>query len=150
MTLDQGIRIPIRDLHTHMYWKNTIRLLVWSSVGADVEYGLWCMYGARMGCHMTNLSNWDYINVRDFEYLNKMWEDEVAPKFESFTSPTICTTTGYCWDNDKLKEEIVSLGNELRSHLDLDVADLFDETSSKFFRKIFKNPIRTERGIIDG
>lgn len=146
MTLEEGIKIPIRDLKTHMYWKNIIRLLVWCSVGADVDYGLWAIYGARMGCHMMNLTKWDHINVRDFEYLNKMWDDEIAPTFESLTSPNMCTVSGYCWDNDKLIEEIIYLGNELRNHLDLDVADLFDEQSSKFFRKVFINPDRVDKG----
>lgn len=145
MTLDQGIKIPIQDLKTHIYDKNMIRLLVWCSVGADVDYGLWCIYGARMGCHMTNLTEWDYINVRDFEYLNDIWNDTVSPKFESYTSPDMCTVSGYCWDNDKLIDEIKDLGKEIRDHLDFPIADLFDENSSKFFRKIFINPARVER-----
>jgi len=144
MSLDQGIKIPITELKDRIFWKNMIRLLVWCSVGADVEHGLWSIYGARMGLYKTNLTEWDYVNVRDFEYLNDMWNDEVAPEFESFTSSDMCTTTGYCWDNDKLKESIIDLGNEIRDHLKFDVAEL-DETSSKFFRKVFVNPARVER-----
>jgi len=144
MTLDQGIKIPIRDLKKDMYWKNIIRLLVWCSVGADVEYGLWCIYGARFGCHITNLTDWDYINVRDFEYLNDYWDNEVAPIFESETSPHMCTTSGYCWDNDRLMYEIQYLGREIRNHLGFEIAEL-DENASKFFRNVFINPTRTER-----
>jgi len=147
MTLDQGVKIPIRKLKKQMYWKNLIRLLIWCSVGADVDYGLWSIYGARMGCHMTNLTEWDYVQVRDFEYLNTMWYDEIVPSFESFTSPTMCTTTGFCWDNDTLKGEITHLGNLLRDHLKLDIADLYDETASRFFRQIFINPDRTRTEI---
>ena len=120
-----------------------IRLLVWCSVGADVDYGWWCIYGARMGLHMTNLTDWDYINVRDFEYLNDMWMDDVSPKFESFTSPNMCTTSGYCWDNDKLLTEVHNLGREIRDHLDFDIAEL-DENASKFFRRVFVNPARVD------
>ncbi len=144
MTLDQGIKIPINDLKKEIYWKNMIRLLVWCSVGADVENGLWCIHGARMGCHMTNLTDWDYINVRDFEHLNDIWSDIVAPKFESYTSQHICTVSGYCWDNDKLLGEIQDLGREIRDHLKFDIAEL-DEISSKFFRKVFINPARVDR-----
>ncbi len=144
MTLDQGIKIPIRDLKKDMYWKNTIRLLVWCSVGADVEYGLWCIHGARVGCHITNLTDWDYINVRDFEYLNKYWNDEIAPAFESDVSPHMCTTSGYCWDNDRLVYEIQYLGREIRNHLGFEIAEL-DKDASKFFRNVFINPIRAER-----
>jgi hypothetical protein len=144
MTLDQGLKIPVKDLKKEIYWKNMIRLLVWCSVGADVEHGLWCIYGARMGCHLTNLTDWDFVNVRDFEYLNDMWANEITPKFESFTSPYMCTTTGFCWDNDKLYQEIQTLGKELRDHLDLEIAEL-DEDASKFFRKVFINPLRVEK-----
>ncbi|MCK5616464.1 hypothetical protein KAR91_82140 [Candidatus Pacearchaeota archaeon] len=143
MTLDQGIKIPVTDLKQNMYWKNMIRLLVWCSVGTDVQHGLWCIYGARMGVHMTNLTDWDYINVRDFEYLNDMWNDDVSPKFESYTSPHMCTNSGYCWDNDKLISEVIDLGKEIRDHLDFDIAEL-NENASKFFRKVFINPARVE------
>lgn len=144
MTLDQGIKIPVKDLKNEMFWKNMIRLLVWCSIGADVKNGMWCILGARMGCHMTNLTNWDYVNVRDFEHLNDMWMNEVSPKYESFTSSYMCTTSGYCWDNEMMMEDVYSLGKELRDHLDLEIADLFDEPSSRFFRKIFRNPLRVE------
>jgi len=143
MTLDQGLKIPVDELKDVIFWKNMVRLLVWCSVGADIEYGLWSIYGARMGCYMTNLTDWDYINVRDFEYLNDLWNDEVVPKFESYTSSSMCIKTGYCWDNNALINSIRDLGNELRSHLDLEIAEL-DEHASSFFRKIFVNPLRVE------
>jgi len=141
MTLDQGIKNATKTMKQDMYWKNLIRLLVWCSVGADVENGLWSIYGARLGCYKTNLTDWDYVNVRDFEYLNNLWEEEVAPKFESFTSPYLCTKSGYGWDNNLLKEEIEILGVELRNHLNLEIAEL-NKNASTFFRSIFVNPNR--------
>lgn len=143
MTLNQGIKIPLKDLKDKMYWKNMIRLLIWCSVGTDVEYGLWAILGARMGCYMTNLTSWDYINVRDFEYLNDMWNEKVAPKYESFDSLFICSKTGYGWNNDHLLLEIKNLGDILRDELHLEVAE-FDKHSSQFFRKIFSNPARVD------
>lgn len=143
MTLEQGIKIPVDELKDRIFWKNMIRLLIWCSVGADVKHGLWAIYGARMGCHMANLTDWDYINVRDFEYLNNMWDKVVSPNFESYTSSYMCTTSGFCWDNYKLIDEIQNLGIELRSHLNLEIAEL-DENASRFFRKIFVNPLRVE------
>ena len=144
MTLDQGLKIPIAELSSRIYWKNLIRLLVWCSVGVDIRNGLWCIYGARLGCQMTNLTDWDYINVRDFTYLNEMWENDISPQFESYTSPTMCTRTGYCWDNDKLIESNKELGRTLQDHLNLNIAEL-DEDSSKFFRSVFINPVRVEK-----
>lgn len=144
MCLDQGIRIPVEDFNKKVYWKNRIRLLVWCSVGADVVNGIWCIFGARIGCFMTNLTDWDYINVRDFEYINTLWEDEYGPKFESYLSSFMCPKSGYCWDNDLLIENIQDLGTTLRDHLDLNIAEL-DENSSRFFRSVFINPARVER-----
>jgi hypothetical protein len=141
MTLDQGFKQDAENLCKLMYWKNLIRLLVWCSVGADSKYGLWAMYGARLGCYMTNLTDWDYVNVRDFEYLNDMWEREIKPKFESFDSSDICISSGFCWNNDKLKEEIKFLGEKLRSNLNLEITEL-DEQASRFFKQVFVNPKR--------
>jgi hypothetical protein len=146
MTLDQGLKIPIENLKGDMYWKNLIRLLIWCSVGVDAPYGLWCMYGARLGCYMTNLTDWDYINVRDFEYLNTLWYSDISQRFESVISPHMCTTTGYCWDNDKLIDEVKRLGGELRDHLDLEIAEL-EKNESRFFRRVFVNPARVDRRI---
>jgi len=142
MTLNQGLKQSVDKLVDNMYWMNITRLLVWCSVGADADNGLWAMYGARMGCYMTNLTEWDYINVRDFEYLNTMWEKEVAPKFESFTSLHVCTNSGYGWDNDLLLKELKEIGNALRDNLGLEIAEL-DPLASKFFRKVQINPPRT-------
>jgi hypothetical protein len=146
MSLNQGLKIQLRDFKEEVYWKNMTRLLVWCSVGADVEHGWWSIYGARMGCHMVNLENWDYINVRDFEYLNDLWAEEVSPRFESYHSSYMCTTTGYCWNNDRLLAEIHHLGRQLRNDLDLDVAEL-DENASKFFRSVFINPARVDKKL---
>jgi len=145
MTLDQSHKITSKNLKEEMHWKNLIRLLVWCSVGADVENGLWAIYGARLGCYKTNLTDWDYINVRDFEYLNSLWEQEVESKFESFIGNGMCTRTGYCWDNDLLKEEILNLGIEIRNQLNFEIAEL-DANASTFFRSIFTNPPRVNNG----
>ena len=34
----------------------------------DVKNGNWAILGAREGLNMTLLSDWDYVQVRDFEY----------------------------------------------------------------------------------
>ena len=41
----------------------------------DVDNGIWAIYGAREGTYKTMCTNWDYVNVRDFETLNSMWEE---------------------------------------------------------------------------
>ena len=40
---------------------------------SDVKNGNWAILGAREGLNMTMLSDWDYVQVRDFEYPNELW-----------------------------------------------------------------------------
>lgn len=128
MSLDQGDRVKnIKDI----WWQNYDRLLVWSSVGADVENGLWSMYGAREGCYMTNCTDWDYSQVRDFDWLNKRWVE----KYSAMT-------------DKMLLHEITSLGNILRDELNLEISEL-DKDGSKFFKKIYTNSPRVVRKKIN-
>jgi hypothetical protein len=142
MTLENGDvvdRYKIKGIHR----KNYQRLLVWQTVGADALNGLWAIYGARLGCQMTNLSreDWDWRNVRDFEWLKKYWHEKVAPQFEDFLSEDLCEQTGYGWDRSKLQQEIERLGQELREGLGLEIAEI-DVKGSKFFKEVYINPAR--------
>jgi hypothetical protein len=57
--------------------------LTWMSVGADVKNGLWAMFGACEGCHKTMLEDaWDYTQVRDFTYLDDLWNNSWFPKWK--------------------------------------------------------------------
>jgi hypothetical protein len=121
--------------------KNYQRLLAWMSVGEDVENGIWGVYGARLGCYMTNIArtDWDWKNVRDFEWLNKFFREEVFPQFEG--GEQMCARTGMRWDLDKVRAESERLGVELRRELDLEIADL-GKDGSRFFKATFNNPSR--------
>ncbi len=136
MSLDQGGKVDPLKFKDTVWWGNYKRLLTWCSVGADVTNGVWAMYGARLGCYMTNLTNWDYVNVRDFEYLNTLWTNTVIPQFAAQpNSSTIekCYKTGYTWDCIKLELEIAKLGDQLRKGMGIEVAEL-DATQSKFYK----------------
>jgi hypothetical protein len=123
MTLNNGVKQTLVNLAKQLPKRNYQRLLVWCSVGADVENGLWAVYGARLGCYMTNCTNWDYTQVRDFDYLNELFREH------------------------KTKEEIdiaeatTDLGNKLRLQLNLPIADL-DNEQSMFFKSVWSNPPR--------
>jgi len=144
MSLDtvKGGRVPPERFEETIWYGNYQRLLVWCSVGADVENGLWAMYGARLGCYMTTLTDWDFVNVRDFKYLNNMWHNEIAPKFAKEDSKHKCHRTDYAWDNDLLMSEIKRLGDILRRDLKLEISEL-DENDSKFFKKTYNGVPRT-------
>ena len=95
------------------------------SVGDDSENGLWAIYGARQGCHMTNIGreDWDWRNVRDFDWLTEFYKSNVGPKFED-GNDQLCPRTGMKWNYKTLQDESNRLGYELRSKLDLEIADL--------------------------
>jgi len=71
-----------KDPHADkLFWHNLHRLKIWMSVGAHVDNGLWAILGARHACWKTNCTNWDHIDVRDFDLLASIWTEV------SMTSP---------------------------------------------------------------
>lgn len=125
MSLDNGKRIKKSLLKESIFIKNYQRLCIWQSVGADVTNGLWSIYGARMGCYMTNCSDWDYINVRDFEWINDFFQNEISTQI----------------NNENIEDEIINLGNKIRKDLNISICEL-DSTQSTFFKDMYINPDR--------
>lgn len=74
MSLVNGVR-PTDPMLAKLHWHNQHRLQIWCSVGAHVEYGLWAILGARHGCYKTNCTDWDYVEVRDFEKLSEIFKE---------------------------------------------------------------------------
>jgi hypothetical protein len=122
MSLDQGAKV--QDIRT-TWWQNFDRLRIWCSVGADVENGLWSMYGAREGLYKTMCTDWDYAEVRDFEWLNSYWKDKVQ-------------------DESDLLDAIEDYGDKLRSELGIEIAEL-DAHGSNFFKTLYQNSPRVVR-----
>lgn len=137
MSLDRGEKLADPAKFKDVIWHgNYKRLITWCSVGADVENGEWAMYGARLGCVMTNLSDWDYVNVRDFDYLNNLFNTEVSRKFTpdlSDPSAKKCYKTGLSWSQDLLTKDMVSLGDKMRRGMGIEVAEL-SAVGSKFYK----------------
>lgn len=74
MCLNQGVKPTIQDFKQRVHQRNLDNLTIWHNVGADVENGMWCIAGSRMGTYMTMLTNVDYIMVQDFERLRELWD----------------------------------------------------------------------------
>ena len=123
MSLDQGAKV---DDVRKVWWQNYQRLLIWCNVGADVKNGLWSMYGAREGAYLTNCTDWDYSNVRDFDWLTNQWEVQ------------------YSKNADRLEDAVTMVGSALRHECQLEIADL-DSASSKFFKTVYNNTPRIIR-----
>lgn len=126
MALDRGMRVSIDDFQKN-HWKNLHRLYVWLMVGADVDNGLWAIYGAREGLFKTMLTDWDFVNVRDFDWLNEYWKNNVSNLI----------------DENNLIEKIEKYGKELISEMELPIAETpLDSSQSHFFKTVYQNPIR--------
>lgn len=132
MGLLEGAKANPNNFSKDVHWKNFHRLLVWMHVGADVKNGLWAIYGARRGCYMTNCSDWDYLNVRDFKWLNNFWEDHES-KFSQ----------------KDLIDNVVSLGLDLSKKLDIEMATYFDSSQSHLFKSIYTSPPRMKNTFIE-
>jgi len=129
MALIDGVRPP-KDELMGAHWKNLERLYVWCMAGADSQNGLWAIYGAREGLYKTLCTDWDYIKVRDFEYLNKLWNDKVQ-------------------DESDLLEAIEDYGERLLEQLDIPIAvKPLDAQQSKFFKSTYRNPPRPEHPYV--
>ena len=124
MSLDQGAKVP--NLKT-VWWQNYERLLVWCTVGADVENGMYSILGAREGAALTNCTDWDYAQVRDFEWLTNYWNEH----YENASSET-------------KTDQINFYGKELREKCGIEIANL-DAAGSKFFKTVYHNSPRIVR-----
>ena len=82
MTLLDGIKVPSQEIAKHIWWHNIHRLKMWSTVGSHEENGVYAILGARQGTYMTNCTDWDYVQVRDFDYLSQLY-DEIVPSTEA-------------------------------------------------------------------
>lgn len=134
MSLDRGLKVPSAQLEEKIWWGNYHRLLIWLSVGADVENGNWAIYGARLGCYMTNLTDWNHENVQSFAWINNFWKTEILPK------------VGH--DDVFVNSEIYRLGTELKKHLGL-VCPYLDSEASKFFKKTYVGLPRTGKYLTE-
>ncbi len=141
MGLVDGDVVNPQNLRKLVHKKNFQRLLTWMSVGEDVDNGLWAIYGARLGCYMTNVERdkWDWKNVRDFKWLTTFFESAIVPQFEGGNEIDI--RTGLRWNKEALKEKTLELGHNLMTDLQLDLADLGPQ-GSKFFKSVYINPSR--------
>ena len=121
LTLNRGERVAHSEfLKGHP--KNLNMLYIWTMVGSDVKNGEWAIYGAREGLEMTMLSDWDYVNVRDFTHLDELWanRDELP--------------------EDILHNEIWNIGNNLINQLQLPISTQpLSQEQSIFFKTVNQN-----------
>jgi hypothetical protein len=109
MTLLDGEKISPMEIKERVWWHNIHRLRMWSTVGSHEENGLYAILGARMGTWMTNCTDWNYVDVRDFEILRNMYEQNI--------------------DHTNIEQDICELGEKIKINLGLDWPDLTPQQS---------------------
>lgn len=132
MALDRGVRPSYNDFKNN-HWKNLQRLYIWLMVGSDVENGTWAIYGAREGLFKTMCTDWDYVNVRDFDYLNELWlKDHNDLSYNDMFS------------------KCVDLGEKIKHELKIPICEnpLMPDQSI-FFKNVYRNPERISKKAID-
>lgn len=123
MCLDRGAKPSLDEFEKRVHNRNYDNLCIWQSVGADADNGFWAVYGARVGTHLTMLSNWDYKQVQSFDSLADLWNS---------------------YNNDAVAvDHCKSLGTELQTRLGLPIVDM-DPEESKFFKHHYKSQFKNQ------
>jgi len=117
MCLDRGRRPTVTEFQTRVHQRNLDNLTIWHNVGADVDYGYWAIAGARQGTYMTMFTNWDYLQVQNFDALAELWK-------------TV--------ENEQPEHVSNNIANELHTQLDLPMHTLTQEASS-FFKHHYRS-----------
>ena len=132
MVLDKGERPDPTEFKERVASRNLNNLTIWHNVGMDAENGKWAIMGARMGTHMTMLTDWNVHEVQWFDNYLDMW--------------------GKIKNEDPL-ELAEAYGIELSDKLGLPMCAL-DKEQSKFFKRHYqadyhnKGPLVTEMEVI--
>jgi len=74
LSLDKGQRLTASQLDNRLWSVNIKRLKIWMTVGADVLYGDYSIYGAKLGFYMTVCTDWDYTLISDYDWFYKFWK----------------------------------------------------------------------------
>jgi hypothetical protein len=142
MTLDRGGKAGDGSISKYLHEKNFKRLLIWASVGTDVENGLWAIYGTRLGIYMANIhASFDIANISDYDWFKSYYTEAIAPRFSESATDT-CPRTRQRWNRHELQAQATQLLDPLRKRLGLNIADM-GEQQSQFFKGVFEGARRS-------
>jgi hypothetical protein len=92
-----------------------------------------------MGIEKTNLSDWDFGQISDYDWMKEYFHTEVQP---SFWSDSTKFQTLY------MDELVKQLGEHLRKEMGIQVAEL-DTNASKFFKAVSEGQRRRGASITE-
>ena len=121
MTLLDGVKIPPDEIKERVWWHNLHRLRMWSTVGTHETNGLYAVHGARLGQWMTNCTDWNYVDVRDFELLKNIYEQNI--------------------NHTSLEQDIQDLGYHIKKGIGFDYPYL-DAKQSKYTLDLYEETIK--------
>jgi len=127
MSLDQGKYVDATEFKDRIWWQNFNRLQVWCNIGCDVENGIWAMYGARLGCKMSVLEEWDTNQISDYEWFKTFFDEIFAKVDESIMD---------------LNDLTAALGEKLNEEIPGMLLINPDVKTSEFFKLTYTNPPR--------
>lgn len=148
ITLDEGRPIPPEQIKNRA-WKDAIYYLrVWCTVGADHPYGLWSIYGARLGLRMMmDYPNPEYRNIADYGWFPEEFRKralEVGGKVD-----IIRLHDSFSYDKEGLVEKIQDLAVPIRERSDIDLC-LFDPAQSKMVKSLMAQPEKWFDPMVEG
>jgi hypothetical protein len=104
MCLVNGAKPSVEQFKDSVANRNMNNLTIWHNVGADVENGMWAIFGSRLGTYMTMLTSWNPQQVQWFDNFDTLWEkyndlgptfraDDIGPMLADKLGLPICTLT---------------------------------------------------------
>jgi len=124
LSLHEGKQVE--DMTSTVWHGNLKRLKIWMSVGADVKNGIYAIYGARLGCYLTNVTDFDISQIADYEWFDKTWREKWVKIIE---------------DQEAFKKDYNRLVDDIRNEIGLDIVNL-GKQQSKFFKSTIENPAK--------
>ena len=78
LSMEQGRVLAFDEWSTTMHAANYQRLVTWMTVGADVEHGMWSVYGARLAVKLLQYDDFDFVHIRDYAWFNEFFKQHVT------------------------------------------------------------------------
>lgn len=120
LSMEQGRVLAFDEWNGTMHAANFQRLITWMTVGADVENGAWSVYGARLAVKLLQYNDFDFVNIRDYDWFNDFFKEEQK--------------------HNPIKAS-KALGKEISNGLGWILPD-FDEDQSKFIKMTQLHPAK--------
>lgn len=127
----EGVKLALHEGHKltkeqllHESVDNLRRLYMWLTAGSDIINGNWSMLGARQGLVKLMCTDWNYTQVRNFDFLEQEWQKNAV------------------MNSNNLQDELISLGDIINSLGFYIPADLLTPNQSIFLKNIFEQPPR--------